>query len=360
MRPLKLWSIYQFICRYDYIYNLCDRLLYSPHNPEDSRVNVPTPKSYGLDYDNLFINAQDGTKIHMQFIKQPVTASNCATLIYLHGNAGNIGHRLINAIEFYKQFQCNLLMVEYRGYGLSEGQPSESGLYQDALAAIQFLNSCRQVDSSKIVLFGRSLGAAVAIGLADQINNDSRIAHLRPMAMVIENTFTSVPDISRHLFAHHTHNSPLWFTRFLQFVPDWFYKSRFNSIDKISRITVPTIFISGLSDELIPPKMMIQLFKNSPAVYKELHTFESGTHNFTWKCPTYYETIGNFLKIVHENKPMMMSSGSNINETATDTSCLDYQCIDLEEIEKMPLIASQKQDKNDDDSSHNTSNLNVI
>lgn len=237
--------------------------MYSPHNPEDSRVNVPTPKSYGLDYDNLFINAQDGTKIHMQFIKQPVTASNCATLIYLHGNAGNIGHRLINAIEFYKQFQCNLLMVEYRGYGLSEGQPSESGLYQDALTAIQFLNSCRQVDSSKIVLFGRSLGAAVAIGLADQINNDSRIAHLRPMAMVIENTFTSVPDISRHLFAHHTHNSPLWFTRFLQFVPDWFYKSRFNSIDKISRITVPTIFISGLSDELIPPKMMIQLFKVS-------------------------------------------------------------------------------------------------
>ncbi|OTF69441.1 hypothetical protein BLA29_012184, partial [Euroglyphus maynei] len=181
--------------------------------------------------------------------------------MYLHGNAGNIGHRLINAIEFYHRFHCNVLMVEYRGYGFSEGRPSENGLYQDALAAIQFLNSCRQIDSSKIVLFGRSLGAAVVIGLVDKINADTQLAHLRPMAMVIENTFTSVPDISRHLFAQHTHDGSLWLMRFLRYMPDWFYKSRFNSIDKISRITVPTIFISGLSDELIPPKMMVQLLK---------------------------------------------------------------------------------------------------
>ena len=250
-----------FLC-VDYIYISCDYLLYNPNFPKDSRNNVFTPKFYGLDYEKHFLPTEDNVKIHVQLIKRSSAEERliAPTFVYLHGNAGNIGHRLINAIELYRYIKCNILLVEYRGYGLSEGKPSEKGLYKDVYAALKFLHNRSDICKSKIILFGRSLGGAVAIGTTYRILMSNQAELIQPSALIIENTFTSVPDISRNLFAG---NSKSMFARLFRIVPDWFYKSRYSSIEKISKISFPILFISGLSDELIPPNMMSKLFNVS-------------------------------------------------------------------------------------------------
>lgn len=239
----------------DLLYNLCDILLYNPQIPQGSRVMVKTPN---IAHEVFYIYTIDNVKIYVQLIKQSVEPQSAVTVIYLHGNAGNVGHRLDNAMEMYNLLKCNILMVEYRGYGLSSGTPSEAGLYKDALAAIQFLHRRDDICHTKIVLFGRSLGGAVAIGICDQILRTYRYANFQPMAMIIENTFTSLPRISRHLCK----NNGTWL-RMITMVPDWFYKSRFDSLNKISNNALPTLFVSGQADEIIPREMMSELFRVS-------------------------------------------------------------------------------------------------
>ena len=232
----------------DIIYNICDWFLYHPNDPEDSRINIASPASFKLPFESVFISAQDNVKINVVFIKQQPENVFCTAinLIYLHGNAGNIGHRLNNIHEIYNKIGCNILVVEYRGYGRSQGYPSEKGLYLDAQAALSYLLHHPGIDHHKIFLFGRSLGAAVAIELAHRIESSP---HLR--GMIIENTFTSIPDLAKLIFD----------CRLIRCLPNWFYKNQYNSLPKIIRCSLPTLFISGLSDELIPPLMMQTLFR---------------------------------------------------------------------------------------------------
>ena len=112
------------------LYHYQDSLLYYPEQPESARVFVQTPSSLGLPYENVVLTAKDGTRISAYFIKQPVgLISKVPTLLYFHGNAGNIGHRLHNAQALYRHCGFNILLVEYRGYGKSQGSPSEMGGY---------------------------------------------------------------------------------------------------------------------------------------------------------------------------------------------------------------------------------------
>ncbi len=208
--------------------------------------NVLSPMAFNLSFESHFITTEDNVTINVLLIKRPQNEFNsCPTLVYFHGNAGNIGHRLQNVYELYHEICCNILLVEYRGYGLSGGQPSESGLYLDASAALNYLLQREDINSSKIVIFGRSLGGAVAIELAKNSKYSRVIA-----AIVVENTFTSIPDVARNLFN----------CRLIRLLPNWYYKNQFNSIMKINSVTVPTLFISGLCDELIPPSMMHTLY----------------------------------------------------------------------------------------------------
>ena len=125
-----------------------------------SRVYVPSPSVLGLTFENLYIKSKDSVRLHMFFVKQAaenVTASS-PTVLYLHGNAGNIGHRLMNVKGFVQLLGCNVCLLEYRGYGHSDGSPSEEGLYLDAQAALDYLVGRPDVDQRKIIVFGRSLG----------------------------------------------------------------------------------------------------------------------------------------------------------------------------------------------------------
>jgi len=265
------------------VYKAGDRLLYHPDQPPQSRIFIPTPALFNLPFENLFIKSRDGTQLHMFLIKQ-VSSDNShsrvPTILFLHGNAGNIGHRLVNVRGLYQNIGCNIALVEYRGYGRSDGSPSEEGICMDAQAALDYLHSRADLDTNKIVVFGRSLGGAVAIDLASRSINKERIS-----AVLLENTFTSIPDIARILFPF----------KIIKILPVWFYKNQFKSGKKVCRITQPTLFLSGLADKLIPPRMMTTLYSSCGSPIKRLARFVSGNHNETWGCPEYYQTINYFL-----------------------------------------------------------------
>lgn len=266
-------------------YNAQDMLLYYPDQPPQSRLFVQLPNTVNLPYENHFIRTSDNVRINVVLIKH--THANAPTVVYFHGNAGNIGHRLINSHGFFTSCGVNVLLVEYRGYGKSEGSPSETGLYRDAEAAINFLLGRNDINRDKIVVFGRSLGGAVAVWLASQPFYAQHIA-----ALVIENTFTSLPDIGRTIFK----------IKLMDLVPELLFKHKYPSIERIKKISLPTLFISGQADDLIPPKMMTKLHQMSGSGMKRIHRFEQGSHNETWMCSGYYEAFLQFLRDVIQAK----------------------------------------------------------
>lgn len=161
-------------------YSIQDNLLFYP-DIGPHRACVPSPQIYGLPFEVVYIKTRDKVSLHSYFIRHPEQKGSCVpTFVYFHGNAGNIGGRLQNCNGIYHNLQCNILLVgefrkftfinneslfdlflEYRGYGLSNGSPSEKGLYIDARAAVDYLFTRHDLDHSQIVLFGRSLGGAV-------------------------------------------------------------------------------------------------------------------------------------------------------------------------------------------------------
>ena len=160
----RLWShYYKRLFISGILYHIPDRFLYHPDQPATARIYVQSPSTLGLTFENLYIKSKDSVRLHMFFIKQvseTLTASS-PTVLYLHGNAGNIGHRLSNVKDWVQKLGCNVCLLEYRGYGHSDGSPNEEGLYMDAQAALDYLVGRPDVDQRKIIIFGRSLGMSV-------------------------------------------------------------------------------------------------------------------------------------------------------------------------------------------------------
>ncbi|XP_066590262.1 protein ABHD13 [Prorops nasuta] len=270
------------------LYHKEDQLLYHPELPVHARVYVPAPSIFNLPYQNIYIRSEDGTMLHMFFITQSKDKMrNVPTILYLHGNAGNIGHRLQNAVGLYHALRCNILMLEYRGYGLSQGSPSEEGLYMDARAGLNYLFSRNDLNTKEIIVFGRSLGGAVAIDLATKEENIQRI-----WCLILENTFTSIPDMAAIVGS-----------KALRYLPLFLYKNKFMSIHKIRSVTVPALFITGLADTLVPPYMMQDLFKTCRSSCKQILPVVGGTHNDTWCQSGYYHNIHVFLTELRDNPP---------------------------------------------------------
>lgn len=177
------------------LYQAQDNLLYHPEIPQHSRVYVPMPSMYGLPFEAVHIRSSDNVLLHAFWIRHAGEKGMfLPTVVYFHGNAGNMGHRLQNVTGLFHTCQCNVLLVEYRGYGLSTGVPSERGFCADARAALDYLFTRHDLDLNQIVVFGRSLGGAVAIDLAANSEYSQRI-----MCVIVENTFTSIPDMAIEL-----------------------------------------------------------------------------------------------------------------------------------------------------------------
>lgn len=191
----------------------------------------------GIPHEDVRFNAADGTRLHGWFL--PFAGSHRVFLIS-HGNAGNIGDRAIMGEFVHQEFKENVFMYDYRGYGNSEGKPSEEGLYSDIRGAVAYLRS-RGFDSSRLFLIGQSLGTAVTVDLA---------SHEPVAGVILEAPFPSVSIFARRLA--------------FSFPIDYFLRSHFDSLSKISSIHAPIVVVHGRGDPVVPFDLGQQLFNGIP------------------------------------------------------------------------------------------------
>jgi hypothetical protein len=249
------------------LYFVFDRFL-------ESMIFQPTAGAHlsaddvGPNVDEVRLITEDDVAIHAYYL--PGRDARRA-LLFLHGNAGNASHRLPNA-ELIRELGCSVLLLDYRGYGKSAGRPTEAGVYRDARAGLAQLVDALHFPPERIVVFGRSLGGAIAVDLAQ----DRDLA-----GVILESTFSSVADI-----AHTFGGSAFGFLA----------GERFVSIDKIARVRAPLLFFHGDRDRTIRIKLGRRLFDAAPQP-KHFETITGAGHNDTIQVGgrAYLERIGAFL-----------------------------------------------------------------
>lgn len=196
-----------------------------------------TPNEVGLIYEEIFFKTEDDVDLNGWFI--PAEEAKY-TILFLHGNAGNISHRF-EKIRIFHDLDLNVFIFDYRGYGKSKGSPSERGLYLDAKSAYDYLKSKEGISKDTIILFGESLGGSVAIDLAGREGIK---------AIIVESTFSSAKDMAKRIYP---------------FIPQFFITSNFDSVKKIKDIRVPKLIIHSVDDEIVPFDLGQKLFEIAPS-----------------------------------------------------------------------------------------------
>lgn len=224
------------------------RLMYFPTG------DVPAPREVGLPGVEVAFNTTDGLALSGWFVAASGISSRVITVLVFNGNAGNRAHRAPLAAAFHRH-GWQTLLVDYRGYGGNPGTPTEKGLAADSRAARAYLAGRPDVDMSRIVYFGESLGTAVAIGLADEHP---------PAALILRSPFTSMVDLGRQHYP---------------FLPvRLFLRDRFRAIDRIRGIRVPLLVIAGGRDRIVPIENSRRLYDEAIAP-KTLLVFPAADHN---------------------------------------------------------------------------------
>ncbi|CEO98569.1 AB hydrolase-1 domain-containing protein [Plasmodiophora brassicae] len=267
-----------------------DRLLYFPEHRGPRQIahndtHFKSPHEWSLPFTENWIATVDNVLLHSWLIVQD-DATTCSTIVFFHGNAGNIGYRLPNAYELYRRLHVNVLLVDYRGYGNSEGTPNEKGLQLDAEAVLLWLASQNdQIDPDRIFLFGRSLGGAVALRLTTQ--NPSLIR-----GTIVENTFTTIDEMAIVLGLQ----LGVPFADRLRIFLAFFLSNHWNNEYCVTQVRTPLLFLSGLQDELVPPDHMKRLFNLATSETRVFRGY-SGGHNDTYVAggAQYYRDIADFL-----------------------------------------------------------------
>ena len=204
------------------VYLMLARMLYLPDVP--GRSLDRTPAAIGAGYRDVSRQTNDGVRRHGWY----VPGDSGRVLLFFHGNAGNISHRL-ESIRQFLQLGLSVLIVDYRGYGQSEGRTTEQGIYRDAEAAWRYLTETGDTPEGNIVLFGRSMGASAAAYLATR--------H-RPLALVVESSFTSVPDIAAEYYP--------WLP------VRWLSRLRHSTEAFVRQADCPVLVIHSRDDEIVP------------------------------------------------------------------------------------------------------------
>jgi fermentation-respiration switch protein FrsA (DUF1100 family) len=243
-------------------------LLYFPE-----RILEATPKSQGLAFEEVRFPASDGVLLHGWLV--PASGAR-HTLVWFHGNAGNISHRVHNIGYLHRLLGINVFIFDYRGYGLSAGgrsDLSEEATYRDAEGALAFIRGRPDLARTRLVYFGRSLGAAIAIEMA---------RHHPPAGLILETPFTSIRDIAR---VHYP------------FVPRMFLRLKYDSLAKIPALRVPLLVLHGDRDEVVPLDQPQRLFQaaNEP---KTFYLIPGAHHNDTYIVggDAYFAAVGRFLE----------------------------------------------------------------
>ncbi len=227
-----------------------------------------TPQQIGLAYDDVALLTEDGVRLHGWFI--PGDDARGA-LLFFHGNAGNISHRL-DSIAIFNRMNLDVLIIDYRGYGQSEGEVSEIGTYRDAAAAWSHLVDTRGIDANEIVVFGRSLGGSIAAWLAQ-----SR----QPAGLILESSFSSVPSMAQRLYP---------------FLPvRWLAKFSYDTRQYVSDISFPLLVVHSPNDEIIPYAEGRRVFDAAPADKQFLDIRGGHNDGFLVSGEAYIEGIERFI-----------------------------------------------------------------
>lgn len=233
-------------------------MIFSP-----TREVTETPAYIRLKFEEIVLKTKDNIGISAWYIP---AQEERAVVLFCHGNAGNNSHRL-DSIRLFHDLNLSILIFDYRGYGKSEGSPEEEGTYLDAEAALDYLVNSRHVHPEKIVVFGRSLGGAVAAEIA--------LRH-KVGALIIESGFTSVPAIGREYY-------PFLPVKLLS-------RYSYATIDKVNKINAPKLFIHSPNDEIIPFQHGKSLYEKAspPKEFLEI----SGDHNNGFRISGSFYTDG--------------------------------------------------------------------
>ncbi len=227
-----------------------------------------TPEDMGLTYENVMFSTEDDIALNGWFVPSEQAK---LTVLFFHGNAGNISDRL-QTLQLLNELGLNVFIFDYRGYGQSEGRPSEQGTYEDGLAAWNYLTAERGIADSSIVIMGRSLGGSIASWVS---------ARQRPAAAVIESTFTSAADIGSDLYP--------WLP------VRWMIKYEYNTIENLKQIQAPLFMAHSRTDQIIPFHHGQKLFEvaNEPKMFVELVGLHGSAYLETG--PRYREELQQFL-----------------------------------------------------------------
>lgn len=257
--------VYAFIVVVVYLNQ--SRLIFLPDLP--SRKLVVMPDSVGMAYENVSLKTEDDVSLHGWYI--PAKKSRY-TILFFHGNAGNISHRL-ESIQIFHELGLSVLIVDYRGYGNSGGRPTEAGTYRDARAAWDYLVSERGLDEKNIVLFGRSLGGAIAAQLATIVS---------PGGIIVESAFTSAEALAKTVY---------WYLPV-----NLLAQIHYPTAEFISRISCPILVIHSRQDDIVPYRQGRQLFDLAPDPKRFLELRGGHNEGFSVSIRDYVKGLDDFLK----------------------------------------------------------------
>ena len=227
-----------------------------------------TPRSIGLGFEDIYFKTKDKYVINGWLIKHPQAHS---TVIYFHGNAGNMADRL-EKIILLRNLKVNVFIIDYRGYGKSQGKPCEHGVYEDAVAAFDYLLTRGDIEHEKIWVYGTSLGGTVAIDLATK----KRLA-----CLIIDSTFSSAADMGRTIYP---------------FIPSFLIQTKMDSLAKIKKITIPKLFLHSREDDVVPFRLGQKLFAVAPAPKEFLEIKGGHNDNYVYSREIWLEGVSRFLK----------------------------------------------------------------
>ena len=252
-----------------------DRFIYYPAKYPEGAWDT---SAAAVKVEDVWFRAEDGVRLHGWYCTprgggdDDGKAPRRMTLLWFHGNAGNITSRR-GMIERLAELPAEVFIIDYRGYGRSEGSPSEAGLYADARGAWDYLTIERRIPPSRIVVFGDSLGGAVAIELATRVE---------PAGLIVQSGFTSIRDMAAEV---------------MPFVPGFLLRTKMDSLSRIAAVRAPKLFIHSPADEMVPYRFGRRLYDAAPAP-KQFYEVDGASHNETDLVGgrAYFDALAEFLR----------------------------------------------------------------
>jgi fermentation-respiration switch protein FrsA (DUF1100 family) len=262
----------------------CNGVFFLPY-----RAHVQTPQHLGLTYEDVHFQASDGTPLHAWFL--PAEGKALGTILFLHGNAENISTHIMS-VRWLPARRFNVFLLDYRGYGASEGAPTDVGVQDDVDSAMRTLLARKDVDPGRLVVFGQSLGGAIAIY---NVAHSPYRQHIR--ALVVESAFASYRVIAREKLA------AFWLTWPLQYPLSWTVSDEYGPSKAVAGISpIPLLIIHGDRDPIVPVDHGKRLFELAQEP-KQLWVVSGGGHIQAFQHQSYRDRFVNYLTAVLSEPP---------------------------------------------------------